>query len=263
MEFLKWVQRRATERVYSLSSLRVHSGGFFSEIRILMPRTIEKIEIALLKYPKYAHDPHNACDKNTRGHSWLLSTHADIILTFNYHRLEDIGLGHYAKLFEDNKITPSEISLLTESQLIEMGISVVGDRLAILEATQTFLRGLRNEERNNLVLAPFKDWRPMRLCGIFERKYTVTEAAIIIDDPNPCACRTNRDNVDVTSIVDIQMTQGCLLTRVKVITKDPSMPEFTIRLGHRKGRQVYGTIKNLWEEDQLKMGLKFGRSGKV
>ena len=48
--------------------------------------------------------------------------------------LEDLGLGQYAETFEENAIGWSLLPKLNHDLLREMGISVVGHRIQVLEA---------------------------------------------------------------------------------------------------------------------------------
>ena len=167
-----------------------------------------------------------------------------------------MGLPQYIDKFEQHEVTEAEIPYLKESHLVEMGIVNVGDRLRILDFTSSFLRGLRNQKRQKTILN-FKDWYLFPCWQVFAPQYRVTESAIEVRTPKPCMCKTETDNVDITSIQDMRKTTWCCcLGYIYIATNDPSMQFINMRLSTERSRTVYGVIKNLWEEDQLKMGRR-------
>jgi hypothetical protein len=164
---------------------------------------------------------------------------------------------HYMK-FVHHQVTPNEIAFIKEHHLIDMGITAVGDRLRIIDSVETFLRGERNKSRQAIVMR-FQNWHCCPCLGCFYPTYTVTESAIIINKPNPfCVCNRLIDNVDITSIQDLSLTVGVVFGTVIVATSDPSVRGGKIKMKLEKtfAKRVHGTIKNLWEEDQLKLGKK-------
>jgi len=64
--------------------------------------------------------------------------------------------------------------------------------------------------------------------------------------------------VDLTTIKDMTLDLGLIWGYVYVQTSDPSVKDGAIRMKLTRGRArlVHQTIKNLWEEDQLKLGKK-------
>lgn len=173
--------------------------------------------------------------------------------------LESLGLGQYGENFSEHAVTGEDMPFLQDYQLLEMGVISVGDRIRILAATERFMRSLKNEQRNKVIMK-FKDWYPISLCSVYERAYEVSESAIEVKDPQPCRCRKVLDHVDITSITDIRLEVGCFFTFVIVKTSDASYKEkggfIKMRLRHNRARRVHGTLKNLWEEDQQRLGLR-------
>jgi len=63
------------------------------------------------------------------------------------------------------------------------------------------------------------------------------------------------DIVDVTTIIDINMTEFMgFLGYVEVLSTDKRLPRLVIRLRLKPAREAFMILKNLWEEDQLRMG---------
>lgn len=136
-----------------------------------------------------------------------------------------------------------------------MGISSVGDRLKIIDAVAFYLRGIRNAKRHE-PLIKFKGWVLFPCLDFFATEYTISEAAIEIRDPQPLLCRTIIDNVDVTSIIDLKVTEWLgFLGYITVITTDVTSPKIHIRLSKPNARKVFGLIRRVWEADQIRMGM--------
>lgn len=160
-------------------------------------------------------------------------------------------------MFQAHAITAEEIPHLKDEHLKEMGISSVGDRLKILDAVSYYLRGVRNAKRHEPLLK-FKGWVLFPCFDFFATEYTISEAAIQIRDPQPLLCRTIIDNVDVTSIIDVKVSEWLgTLGYITVLTTDVTSPTIKIRLSVANSRKVFGLIRRVWEADQLKMGKCF------
>lgn len=168
-------------------------------------------------------------------------------------RLNTLGLSYLEPLFTEHEVTPNEIAHLKEEHLIDMGITNVGDRVRIVESTRAFLRGERNRARQSTILR-FTGWKLLPCFHWYAPHYYLSESAIVIRKNVCCTCSTIVDNVDISSISDLQLVTGCCFAWVIIDTNDPSVQGGTIKvmLTIDDANKVHGTIKNLWEEDQLK-----------
>ena len=106
-----------------------------------------------------------------------------------------------------------------------------------------------------------QDWHLFPWSVFFLTTYRVSEAAIEIRTPTPCPCCVNIDSVDITSIRDVEIDVGCCLASVTVFTMDPTVRggRFRMLLDIPTAKRVHATVRNLWEEDQLRMGRKAER----
>ena len=174
-------------------------------------------------------------------------------------RLRSLGLEHLEGKFAEHEITSAEIAYLKEAHLLDMGITSVGDRLRIIESTKAFLRGERNRTRQSTIIR-FTGWKLLPCFHWYAPHYYLSESAIVIRKAECCTCSTSVDNVDISSITDLQLVTGCCFAWVYIDTKDPSVKggKIKVMLTIKDATKVHGTVKNLWEEDQLKMGLRGG-----
>lgn len=70
---------------------------------------------------------------------------------------------------------------------------------------------------------------------------------------NPKCCATDVDNVDMSSIQDLNLRLGCLRGWIDFITDDPTAPNFSIVFSRENAEKSFVAIKNLWEEDQIRL----------
>lgn len=80
----------------------------------------------------------------------------------------------------------------------------------------------------------------------------------MVRDAYPLLCSADVDNVDISSIKDMSLEIGVLFGTVTIVTTDPSVRGGKIQmyLTTSKTKLVHGTIKTLWEEDQIRMGVR-------
>ena len=71
---------------------------------------------------------------------------------------------------------------------------------------------------------------------------------------DPGCCRTSFDNVDITSITDINLYTGCCLGTIMLTTADKEMPNIPIKLCNDKAVEIEQVIRNLRERDQRMLG---------
>jgi hypothetical protein len=70
-------------------------------------------------------------------------------------------------------------------------------------------------------------------------------------------CGYEMDIIDVTTIIDVNMKEFMgFLGYIEVLSTDKSIPKLIICLRLHQAREAFLVIKNLWEEDQLKMGYR-------
>ena len=63
------------------------------------------------------------------------------------------------------------------------------------------------------------------------------------------------DLIDVTSIIDVNMAEFFgFLGYVEILSTDKRLPRIVIKLRLHKAREAFKILKNLWEEDQLRVG---------
>lgn len=85
----------------------------------------------------------------------------------------------------------------------------------------------------------------------------------MIRDAYPLLCSADVDNVDISSIKDMSLEVGVLFGSVTIVTTDPSIRggKIVMQLTANKTKLIHGTIKTLWEEDQIRMGVRGAKQG--
>ena len=85
----------------------------------------------------------------------------------------------------------------------------------------------------------------------------------MVRDAYPMFCSADVDNVDISSIKDMSLEVGVLFGTVTVVTTDPSVRggKIVMQLTASKTKLIHGTIKTLWEEDQIRMGVRGAKAG--
>jgi hypothetical protein len=189
--------------------------------------------------------------------------------------LKKEGFEQYEANFRKANVGPGEIPLLEDAHLKELGIVKVAHRIRMIQVTKGFRRALKNFERSQAILDLTSwYWRPM----CYPRTFKITMAAIVVNDPQPFSCGYTQEQIDISSITDINMVEwanflgsvGALgrprLTRcsccaaavsyIYIVSKDPKLPLLRIRLGLHQAIDTFHVLKNLWEEDQLRIGKR-------
>ena len=169
--------------------------------------------------------------------------------------LKEQGFGQYAEAFRKARITATEIPLLEDRHLKEMGIDKVGHRIKLKQAMSKFRRALKNYERNE-VLAHFRQWyfQPSFLV-LWPSYYDITNVALVVHVQHPLLCAVEHEVVDLSSIVDINLEElAGVLGYIQIISKDPIHPRLSLRLRLHKARKLFSLLRNVWDEDQLRVG---------
>lgn len=172
--------------------------------------------------------------------------------------LTDVGFPQYIDSFVGNNIGGGEIAFLKDQHLKEIGITKVGHRVKLLLVAAKFRRALKNYNRNVAIVDEFKEWYPLSCLTCWKRQFKITPAAIIVTTPKPTRCGKDVDNIDMSSILDINRIIGCCFTYVEILTKDHHHPRISVRVTHKFGNKLFMAIKNLWEEDQMRIGVRGG-----
>jgi len=176
------------------------------------------------------------------------------------HWLRSLGLSHLEKTFQEHEVTSNEIAHVKEHHLIDMGVTSVGDRLRIVESTQAFLRGERNRRRQKDILV-FSGWTLFPCTKWVAPHYHISESAIIVREWHPFRCSTSVNNVDISSVTDVALSTGCCFAWLVIDTKDPSVVggKLKVMVTLSAAKRIHTVVKNLVEEDELKMGLRGGK----
>mmetsp|Transcript_48213 Transcript_48213/g.94193 ORF Transcript_48213/g.94193 Transcript_48213/m.94193 type:complete len:240 (-) Transcript_48213:161-880(-) len=136
---------------------------------------------------------------------------------------ESVGLGNYSELFITHKITGKTVPLLTDSDLKEIGVNIVGDRLEFKNHLKMLQLKRRTERRTRVV---WKGKEPLYytvfdkafgtccyLCPDDPTQYTLTTHHLKIKEVDQlrcgaikvcsCCCKSyQQNNIDLTQISD-------------------------------------------------------------
>ena len=193
--------------------------------------------------------------------------------------LKTKGLDDYAEVFVSNNITGQVAPSLTDENLKEMGISVVGDRLRIIQALQQLKASQAQQDREKVVWQGeevlYVSWfhQCCSTCGGCcpqdASTYTLRSNHLEIKTVHPCrlgpitcCCgeRYDIDNIDLSEVTDTDVEgvpPGCLqqvcccgdtLEHVKIQTS--SEGEKVLILHKDVGQDVARRLKNQVETMQ-------------
>lgn len=118
--------------------------------------------------------------------------------------LDAEGFGEYLDNFKKANITGDQVAFMEDSHLKEIGIVKVGHRIRLRNTAKRFRRNLKTYERTNIQLN-LSDWywRPM----MYYRTYQITAASIVVHNPHPMQCTTVVDQIDMSTVKDINMRE--------------------------------------------------------
>lgn len=169
--------------------------------------------------------------------------------------LSSQGFPQYVEAFRHGRVTATEIPHLEDRHLKELGVAKVGHRIKLLQGMKKFRRALRNFERNDVLLHVREwYWRP-RFLVWFPTYYDITPSALILHVQYPLRCAVVDEVVDLSSIVDINLTELVgFLGYVDIEARDTVHPRLRLRLRLHKARYLFSILRNAWEEDQLRVG---------
>jgi hypothetical protein len=171
--------------------------------------------------------------------------------------LKEQGFDMYIENFRLANITPSEIPYIDDKHLKEIGVTLVGHRIRLLGALKKFKRALKNVQRNEAQMH-LRNWtlRPT-CCVFFPRTFDLTTSAIIVHIPHPFECKMVTEQVDISDLLDINMREWFgFLGYIDIKSKDLRLPDITIKLRLPLARETFVALKNLWEEDQMRLGFR-------
>ena len=194
--------------------------------------------------------------------------------------LRSKGLGDYAELFLNNNVTGSVAHRLTEANLKEMGVSKVGDRLAIMQALETLRKAKKLQEREKVIWTGTEQLYFSRYdalcstcCGCCpddpaQYKLMTNHLEIKTQQPNRCGpCKFcwghayEIDNIDLSEIRDVDM-QGvsptcfnacccCGAPQEHLRLTTGAEGEKVLRLKKGQGTDLQRKIKNQVEQMQV------------
>jgi len=168
--------------------------------------------------------------------------------------LKKEGLDQHVAAFKKAHVGPSELSLLTDAHLKEMGIAKVAHRIRLLNSCKTYKYSLPLFAQNHSVITMTQwYWRPV----VFARRYKVTMSAIEIDEPDTLTCTYRQESVNISQITDVNMREW--LNHLGIIIVETTNPRFLrlrITLKLDAAVDTFNVIRNLWEEDQERTGKR-------
>merc|ERR1740138_1272477 len=110
----------------------------------------------------------------------------------------------YAKKFIENNITGKVLTKLSREDLIEMGVTKVGDRCLILKEIERYRVAAAIANRSE-VLKTWSEFRFIHLrCCHPDISYKLTNSNIEIVRDSACF-GMSKDQVDITSITDVEL----------------------------------------------------------
>ena len=193
--------------------------------------------------------------------------------------LSTVGLGDYGEVMINHKITGKLLPLVTNQDLTDMGISVVGDRLRFRKLIQSFSRKSRRVDRTKTIWEGTEkqywgclDETITTGCGCCQQDpntYKLTRSHLILKTVQPqrlgciklCCCFSfDVNNVDLTSVTDTDVhgipPPCCLQVLCCANSKDEVHVEvgdetFILALEGGDGREACNFIMNQVEEAQV------------
>lgn len=182
------------------------------------------------------------------------------------------GLGDYSEMMMENNITGQVAHRLTDSDLTEMGITKVGDRLKMMQALESLKKAQQQQKREQVLwegkeVLYFSCWDKAcsTCCGCCPddpSTYKLTSTHLEIKTveqfrigPITCCCGHSYeiDNVDLSGINDADVKgvppscwQQCCCgaTQEHVCIKTSSEGDKILKLPEGEGQTVARTIKN-------------------
>ena len=194
--------------------------------------------------------------------------------------LETVGLGDYSEVVINHKITGKLLPLVTNQDLVDMGISIVGDRLRFRKIIESFGRKTRRVDRTKTIWEGseklYWGWLDEMLqtgCGCCPHDpntYKLTQNHLIIKTVQPqrlgpiqlCCCYSFKvDNVDLTRVTDtdvhgipapcILQVLFCAGSKDEVHIDVGDDETFILSLEGGDGRDASNFIMNQVEEAQV------------
>lgn len=193
--------------------------------------------------------------------------------------LRKVGLGDYYELIIKHKLTGKLAPLVTDQDLKDMGINIVGDRLRFRQVIQSFSRKARMQERTKVIWEGQErlywgcfDGILGTCCGCFPDdpstyKLTRNHLKVKVVEPGRCgpikvccwhSYRTN--NIDLTHVTDVDV-QGvpppcsqqvcCCATGKDIISVNFDDTLLMMPLKSGEGDTVSTLILNQIEEAQV------------
>ncbi|CAB9512951.1 unknown protein [Seminavis robusta] len=161
----------------------------------------------------------------------------DEVAAYFHEKAGELG-GDFGSVFKENKISGKVAHKLTESQLTQMGIDNVGDRMHILEEIEKIKRSLAKEEIEKVLWEGEEVlyWSSCHkafetCCGLLPRdpstyKLTATHLTLNIVEPlrcGPIVCcfgeKFTTDNTDLSMVTDVDVAGGRKRSTITVQTK--------------------------------------------
>ncbi|CAB9531125.1 expressed unknown protein [Seminavis robusta] len=204
---------------------------------------------------------------NTNFEAWT----CDQLAEYFKQKTGDLG-GDYSELIFNHKIDGKIAHRLKESDLKDMGISNVGDRLRIMQEIEKIEKAYEQKKREQVVWEGkevlFFNWWDRALstcCGCFPEDastYKLTGAHLVIKTVNPLRCGPIRccfgtkytiDNVDLSNVTDVDVKgvppsccQQCCCgaTQEHVFVKTNAEATKVLKLTKEEGSSVSRKILN-------------------
>ena len=174
--------------------------------------------------------------------------------------LDDQGFGAYSQNFVDNNVNGECVPLLSKQDLLDIGVTKVGDRLRMLRHMREYKVALEVQQRTKVLLR----WLEFRwFCSPFDTIYYIlTPSTIECNSVSGCF-GSEKITIDISSITDISYeSNGCFgaccysVIRIMVTHGED---DHVMRVKKSSAHDVYQAIKNCWEAYQANRAGRFNR----